>query len=138
MQLLNQTFTTAVSPAVATTPIQYIQQGAHNLCLQANFTYGSGGTTVDAYVQTTLDGGATWVDVAQFSFGTSSGAYIFNLSSATPQTTALVPTNGTLTAGTSVDGIFNSALRVLYKSSGTYAGNTTLRIDGMVVSRVGS
>jgi hypothetical protein len=47
--------------------------------IQANFTFGSGGATVSAWVQTTFDGGATWVDAANFSFTTASAIKVFNL-----------------------------------------------------------
>lgn len=121
--------TTALS-ATAGTAWQF-RNGARprNVTVQANFTYGSGGTTVDAYVQTTHDGGATWCDLCNFHFTTASGIKIFNLSSLTPVTTAVVPTDGSMASNTAQDGIIGSQLRVKYKSSGTYAGGTALQID---------
>ncbi|WP_407146252.1 hypothetical protein [Bradyrhizobium sp. ORS 86] len=97
--------------------------------LQGSLTYGSGGTTVDAWVQTSVDGGNSWVDVANFHFTTSSAKALFNLSSATPLTTQYAPTDGSLAANTSKDGIIGHLWRVKYTSVGTYAGNTTLRVD---------
>src|SRR5271155_619207 len=32
------------------------------LCAQKSFTYGSGGTSVDTFLQTSLDGGNSWCD----------------------------------------------------------------------------
>jgi hypothetical protein len=101
-----------------------------NLTLQANFTYGSGGTSVDAYVQTSIDGGTTWIDVAEFHFTTASERYAYNIQSATSVTSEYTATDGTLSANTSKDGIFGNQWRVKYTSSGTYAGGTSLRIDG--------
>lgn len=100
-----------------------------NLTIQANFAYGSGGTTADAYVQTSIDGGITWIDIAQFHFTTAAARFVFNLNSQTPVTTEYTPTDGTLTANTAADGILGRRFRVKYKSTGTYAGATSLSID---------
>jgi hypothetical protein len=100
-----------------------------NLTVQANFTYGSGGTSVDAYLQTSVDGGATWTDVAEFNFTTASARKLYNLSAQTAKTTAVSPTDGSLTANTSVDGILGPEFRVKYTTVGTYAGGTNLAID---------
>lgn len=96
--------------------------------VQGKFTYGSGGTTADAWVQTSFDGGATWTDVANFHFTTSSARFIFNLSALTPVTTQYAPTDGTLAANTAKDGIIGSMWRVKYTTVGTYAG-TTMEVD---------
>ena len=47
-----------------------------SLVIQANFTYGSGGTSADAWVQTSLDGGTTWTDIANFHFTTASARWL--------------------------------------------------------------
>jgi hypothetical protein len=99
-----------------------------SLTLQANFTYGSGGTSTDAWVQTSLDGGATWCDVAHFTFTTSSARSVTSVTSSKSFTQA-APTDGTLAAGTVNDGLFGPLWRVKYTTVGTYAGSTTLRID---------
>jgi hypothetical protein len=99
------------------------------MTLQANFTYGSGGTSVDAYVQTSLDGGGTWIDVAEFHFTTASERYAYNLNSSTSVTSEYTATDGSLSANTAKDGIFGPQWRIKYSSVGTYAGGTSLRID---------
>ena len=100
-----------------------------NAVLQGMLAYGSGGTTIDAWVQTSLDGGGTWTDIANFHFTTAVARFIFNLSSLTPVTTQYTPTDGTLAANTAKDGILGSHYRVKYTSTGTYAGNTQLSVD---------
>lgn len=100
-----------------------------NILVQCNFTYGSGGTSADAWLQTTVDGGVTWIDVANFHFTTSTARFVYNLSSATALTTEYTPTDGTLAANTSKDGIVGSMWRVKYTTVGTYAASTTLRLD---------
>ena len=97
--------------------------------IQANFTYGSGGTTVSAWVQTSFDGGLTWVDATSFGFTTSSAKSIFNLSGLTAVIAPITPTDGSLLANTAVAGIIGSQWRVKYTTTGTYAGGMTLRID---------
>src|SRR6202035_2203822 len=71
-----------------------------NLVLQGTLTYTSGGTTADAWVQTTLDGGLTWNDVANFHFTTAAGRLVFNLN-CVPVNTVVTQlttfTDGTLT-----------------------------------------
>jgi hypothetical protein len=108
---------------------QDVPASPRHLAIDAVFTYGSGGTSVDAYVQTSFNGGATWCDIAQFHVTTASAEKLYNLSSLTPQTSEITPTNGTLTANTAVDGLIGALLRVAYKSSGTYGGSTTLQVD---------
>jgi hypothetical protein len=126
--LLNVALTAAVAPGTATNPVPVNAQ-PRSVTIQANFTYGSGGTSVTAYVQTSLDLGSTWIDIACFSFTTSSARKVFNLTSRTPQTTELTPTDGSMTADTSQDGLLGSKFRVKYGSVGTYAGGTVLAID---------
>lgn len=125
--LLTTTLTTAVSAtagAVLTLP-----RAPRNLTAQANFTYGSGGTNATAYLQTTLDNGLTWTDIACFQFTTASARKIVNLSAQTAVTTAVSPTDGSMTANTAQDGILGPRFRVKYASTGTYAGSTTLTVN---------
>jgi hypothetical protein len=35
-----------------------------SLIIQGNLTFGSGGTTIDVWVQTSIDGGYNWTDIA--------------------------------------------------------------------------
>lgn len=126
--LLNQVITTALAAQIGPT-LQLIDGAPRNLLIQGNFTYGSGGTSVDGWVQSTIDGGATWCDMANFHVTTSNFRKIFNLSSQTPVTTQATPTDGSLASNTSVDGIIGVLLRVKWTSVGTYAGGTTLAID---------
>lgn len=118
---------TAIASAT-TTPVKFVV-APRNVTVQANFGYDSGGTTVDAYLQTSIDNGATWIDVAQFHFATAAGIRVYNLNSQTPVTAAYTPTDGSLAANTSKDGILGNQLRVKYVTTGTYGGASTLSID---------
>lgn len=122
--------TTAVT---AVSPTYQVRQGSggqqlNNIAIQCALTYGSGGTTIDAYVQTSLDGGQTWIDVVHCGFTTASSKVVYNLSATTPNTTAVVPTDGTLAGAVAKDGIIGSQWRVKYITVGTYVA-TTLDID---------
>lgn len=121
------TLTTAVSATPG--PVLRLNGQPRNLTIQATFAYGSGGTTADAYVQCSLDAGASWIDIVNFHFTTSSATKIANLSALTPVTTLAAPSDGSLASNTAVDGILSPRLRVKYQSSGTYGGTTTLRVD---------
>ncbi len=119
--------TTAVS-TTTTAPDAFDLAAQRGVLLQANFTYGSGGTSADAYVQSSADGGATWFDLCNFHFTTSSAISEFNLRAETPVTTAATPTDGSLTANTCVDGLLGDRLRVKWSSVGTYSGGTNLTV----------
>jgi hypothetical protein len=71
----------------------------------------------------------SWIDVAECGFTTASARKVYNLSSLTPVTTVYTPTDGTLTANTSKDGLLGNWFRVKYTTVGTYGGNTTLTVD---------
>lgn len=107
----------------ATTPIVGLD-GMLAASISIALQYGSGGTTVDAFVQTSLDGGATWQDVAHAAFTTASAVKQFNVSGLTPKTTPQTPGDGILTADTAADGIVGPMWRLKVVSTGTYGGST--------------
>ena len=126
--LLNVTITTAVT-AVVTTTEQFRDGNPESAIIQGTFTYGSGGTTADAWVQTSVDEGGTWIDVANFHFTTANARFLYNLSALTAITAEATPTDGSLAANTSKDGFLGPLWRVKYTTTGTYAGGTVLRVD---------
>lgn len=128
MQLLSPLAITTALVAAAGPPAQ-LQTAPRNLTVQATFTYGSGGTSADAWLQTSLDGGLTWTDIANFHFTTASARKVVNLSGATPVTSQVTPTDGAMAANTVQDGLIGPDLRVKYASAGTYGAGTALRVD---------
>jgi len=104
---------------------------AHYLPIKADFTYGSGGTNVTAYVQTSLDEGVTWADIASFQFTTASASRVSALSIFVALAAAIVVTDGALTANTILNGLLGDRLRVKYTTTGTYAGGTSLKISAV-------
>ena len=124
--LLSETVTTAVT-ATTTTAVE-IGPTTRSVALQCVFTYGSSGTSATYRVQTSFDGGTTWIDIANFAHTTASLNRVYNLSSLTPVTTVYTVLDGTLTDNTAKDGLIGSLLRVKRTTVGTYAGSTTVAI----------
>ena len=102
---------------------------ARGVLLQADFVYGSGGTTLKCWVQSSADGGANWHDVACFAFTTASKRRLANLSARTAVTTLATPTDGTMADDTAIDGLIGDRLRIKYTSTGTYAGSSTITLS---------
>ncbi|WP_194483138.1 hypothetical protein [Bradyrhizobium sp. CCBAU 21365] len=100
--------------------------------VEVQFAYGSGGTSCKVWIQTTLDAGQTWLDIACFAFTTSSSTKVINISGLTPVTTAIVPTDGSMSDNTVQDGVLGSALRAKITTVGTYAGSTSLSVRASV------
>lgn len=101
-----------------------------SVTLQANFTYGSGGTNLKVDVETSLDQGVTWIAVARFAFLLASAEKVFNLSALTPVTTVYTP--ATLSDDAVKDGILGDRLRARITSTGTYAGNTSISVRAVI------
>ncbi len=113
-------------PAAGTTT--YAIDGAEAdfiyLLMQAVFDYGSGGTTVKAFIQTSVDDGTTWVDVAAFAFATTDATALSKVSTAGSMAANYAPTDGTLTDNTVKDGLLGDQLRLKLIVAGTYAAST--------------
>ena len=136
--LFNQTITTAITAQTSTALQVQGQMGVESATIQANFTYGSGGTTAAVWVQTSIDGGLTWVDIANFAFTTSSLRAVVTLSALTPVTSIYTATDGTLASNTVKDGVIGHQFRTKTTTTGTYAGGTTLRVDLIARGRLTS
>lgn len=103
--------------------------GMQSVSLQAAFVYGSGGTSVAAVVQTSIDQGATWIDVCRFDFTTANAVKIANISAAGALAPAAVAALG---AEGKLDGVLGDRLRCKVSSVGTYGGTTTLSVRAAV------
>lgn len=124
--LMNETITTAQTASTKTVVAGLAR--AKSLGIYINFDYGSGGTSVDVYVQTSFDGGTTWMDIAQYSGTTSDQKRAYNLSALTPVTSIYTPIDGSMTANTCKDGFIGDQLRVKFTSVGTYGTSTTMQV----------
>ena len=126
IQSLGDFSITAAATQVGTPVVSF--EGAQALSVQMRLSYGAGGTNIKAYLQTSLDQGTTWIDIACVLFGTAGEVAVFNLSGLTPKTVQLTPSDGVLADDTVVDGVLGDRFRVKVISTGTYASSTTLAI----------
>ena len=104
--------------------------GALAITLSARLAYGSGGTSCYALVETSLDQGVTWVQIARFDFTTSGLQKVMTVSGLTPRLAAA--SAGSLSADTALDGTLGDRLRATVVSTGTYAGSTVVSVRANV------
>lgn len=100
--------------------------------IQAVLTYGSGGTTIKVYLQTSFDvdpsGPVTWRDVAALAFATASANKASAVNMFLAATAATAATDGTLTDDTVVNGFMGARWRIKVVVAGTYV-SSNLRVD---------
>jgi len=109
-----------------------VPRDGHMLTLEAKFLYGAGGTSAKAYVQTSLDGGATWFDIASFAFATTAANKVSAVNrSIAPASQAFTPTDGTLTDNTIIQGVLGDRARVKLIVVGTYTGASSVELVGV-------
>lgn len=98
---------------------------AGDLTAVFDFDYGSGGTSLRLWLQTSFDGGTNWYDIISPSqFATTDAVEIYSVSAAGDISTA--PTEGSkaLAAATVQSGMIGDMLRVAGTVVGTYAAST--------------
>lgn len=103
---------------------------AANASIEAVFTYGSGGTSAVVRVQTSLDGGTVWRDVARIDFATASRTAHATLNG---RLSKAVTTYAALGAEGVYDGVLGDRLRAVVTTVGTYAGSTSLSVRARVL-----
>lgn len=129
---INAATTAAVitsQPNEAGQTVAYLDRLAGMLAasISANFTYGaSGGTSIKVLIETSIDQGTTWTEIARLAFTTASAQKVINLSGLTPKTTPATP--ATLTDDTCLDGFFGDRMRASIITVGTYVGNAALSV----------
>lgn len=84
----------------------------------------TGGSTLSVKVQTTFDGGTTWLDIARFDFTTTAGKKYCTLNAAA---TKAVTAYAALASEGVNDGLLGDELRAIVTSTGTYT-DTTLSV----------
>jgi hypothetical protein len=140
MQHIEQVIT-ATSPATASTVVHSVQFGnlddLESLTIIADIRGATGGT-LDVYLQTTHDGGATWFDFAhtvQLTAGAAQVRRAWHVNRATPVTASAVigtATTPALAADTIVGGSWGDALRIVFVAgvSTTAGASQTIRLYG--------
>lgn len=131
----DKAITTALTDAVITesvsasgSSIAYRDRldGMLSATIQANFTWGGGGTSVSVRIETSLEQGANWVEVARFQFTTQSAMKLLNIVAGNEIVAIYQP--AALTNDTGKSGIFGTRWRCIISSVGTYTGNTALTV----------
>lgn len=107
-----------------------MDSGAIAITLEFNFIYGSGGSTCNAKVQCSFDGGETWRDVARADFTTASRVAHCNLEG---MLSKAIGAYAPLNAEGVNDGIISNLLRVITTSATAYS-NTTLSVRAAIRS----
>lgn len=102
--------------------------GTHTLALESKFVRAAGGTSTKVFLQTSLDGGTTWVDIAQHAFLTTTANKVSAVKTNIAVTGGTTPTDGTLGDDALLDGILGDRIRVKYIVAGTYTGASTLTV----------
>jgi hypothetical protein len=93
--------------------------GMESVGLEANFQYGSGGTTCSLIAATSFDGGTTWRQIARFDFTTATAVKYANLQTVTSKA---VTAYADLAAEGVNDQLLGDQLAAYIISTGTYAG----------------
>ncbi len=110
--------------------------GAKYLICEAILVVAGGGTTAKAYVQTSVDQGATWFDIICFAFTTSTASKIAAVSAdiafAASAYVPLTPGAGALADNTCLQGLLGDRFRVSYVTTGTFTGASTLAVHAHV------
>lgn len=106
--------------------------GAQYVAIESIFLYGAGGTTTKVWLQTSLDGGATWIDIANHAFTTAALSKVSAVVSTTALAAGATPGDAALADNTIVSGLFGDRFRVKYTTTGTYTGATSLAVYGCI------
>jgi hypothetical protein len=99
------------------------------LSLETVFVRAAGGTSVNVYLQTSLDGGATWFDIANQAFLTTTASKLSAVSrKIAPAAQAGAPGDAALAGGTILQGILGDRIRAKIVTAGTYTGASTVDV----------
>lgn len=109
-------------------------QGITALDFQARLVaIGTNGTSAKGWLQTSLDQGTTWFDIACLAFAGTSSQKFVNISGLTGGTTPPAVTDGSLADDTTIQGFLGDRFRLKLTTTGTYGAAST--ISGRIVTR---
>jgi len=97
--------------------------GMTSLTAWADFVYGSGGATAILKLQSSLDQGASWIDILRFDFAQANRKAIASVGvfgNVAPATVAALGAEGKL------DNILGDRVRAILTTTGVYAANTSI------------
>jgi hypothetical protein len=121
--------TIAAAVGATATTAKLLLTGMKYLAVQSVFLYGAGGTTVKVWVQTSLDGGLTWIDIINHPYLTTAGRFTSAVSAdITAGAAPVAATDGTSADNATVNGVLGDRVRVKYITTGTYSGATSIAV----------
>lgn len=105
-------------------------EGMDALSLQVRLSSAEGGTSINVYIQTSLDQGQSWFDIACVGFTTTPGVQVLNLSGLDKSAPA-APSNLALSPGTILDGPLGDRLQAIVVTTGSYTGSPLVSVRGV-------
>lgn len=121
-----------ITAAVSQQVLKTVNSGfltSSRLTFACTLTGASGGTHIKAYMQTSINGGAAWYDIACFAFTDTPGEKFLTVDPGKAVETATALTLFGLADNTARSGFLGEALRLGLDISGTYTGTPSLTID---------
>ena len=100
--------------------------GTNYLLLQAIISGLDGGTSANFIVQTSVDDGNHWQDIASFAFSTGTSGKVHGLLASSVANMSLI--SGILSANSLQQGILGDQFRLFYGTFGTYSAGSVLII----------
>jgi len=120
---------TAIGAGTYTSEGVSIPMAASVVAIQSVFVRAGGGTTTDVFIQTSLDNGSTWIDIAQFALATTTVTKVSAVRPYIAMAANVTPTDGALSDNTILDGLIGDRLRVKTVVVGAYSGASTLAVN---------
>ena len=105
--------------------------GILTLAIQGSLVRAGGGTSVKVYVQTSLDGGASWCDVACQTFATTTAKKVSALRTSIALAASYTPTDGSLADDSIKDGLLGDRIRCKSVITGTYTGASSITVTAV-------
>ena len=105
--------------------------GVGMLAVQSAIVVAAGGTSTKVFLQTSLDGGLTWVDIAQHAFLVTTAKKVSAVRAAIAMAGGYTPTDGTLADDTIKDGLLGDRMRVKWVVAGTYTGASSITVTAV-------
>jgi hypothetical protein len=119
---------TAAATQVGTPSLGFA--GVNAAAFQVRLSGGASGIKISVYIQTSLDQGQSWIDIANIAFTNTPGVAVINVSALDKLTTVTAPSDGGLADNTVLDGVLGDQFRAKVISTGTYTGGTLISVRG--------
>ena len=105
-----------------------LDHGTTALAALAKLVVAGGGTTVDVYIQTSLDRGVTWIDIMNLTFTTATASKVSAVNTAVALAAAGTPGDGALADNSILNGLLGDRIRAKFVVAGTYTGVSHLTV----------